>query len=95
MEIRQNNKDIINNIELEMVRVVVQDYQLDPQCAENCPVAAIIKNPQGDEYVVNPQKCIDCGVCQAICTKGTVTTIEEATEEDIQYNETKAIEWDQ
>ena len=37
-------------------------------CEQECPVGAI---SQGDErYVIDKEKCIECGACQAVCPVG-------------------------
>ncbi len=40
-------------------------------CAKMCPVQAIdgvIKQ----RHVINPKRCVDCGVCGGVCSKGAI-----------------------
>ena len=73
-----------------MPRVVVErkDSNLE-EAAESCPVGAFKKCANGD-YVINPNVCVDCGVCQSVVGVGVILEDSEATEDDIQYNEVNA-----
>jgi len=38
---------------------------LDAACVKVCPVGCIID--AGDQYVINPKECVDCGACVDVC----------------------------
>lgn len=40
-------------------------------CAKNCPVHAIVGTPK-ERHVINPKRCIECGVCGNVCPKGAI-----------------------
>jgi MinD superfamily P-loop ATPase len=49
-------------------------------CAnERCPMDAIVESESG--YVVNPQRCIGCGVCSTGCETESITMIRKPLEE--------------
>ncbi len=72
--------------------VVLRDNSKLQEAAESCPVSAFKNNGNG-EYIIDPNVCIDCGVCQSITDEGVIVEDSEANEEDINYNEEKANEW--
>jgi len=37
----------------------------DKSCLEDCPVDCIYD--AGDQYLINPDECIDCGSCFSAC----------------------------
>jgi len=37
----------------------------DQACVDVCPVECIVDG--GDQFVINPDECIDCGACQPEC----------------------------
>ncbi|NCU18416.1 indolepyruvate ferredoxin oxidoreductase subunit alpha [Pallidibacillus pasinlerensis] len=39
--------------------------ELAAECVEVCPVDCIEKGD--DQYYIDPDICIDCGACQAVC----------------------------
>ena len=72
-----------------MPRVVVKRTDKTLQDAsEACPAGCFRK--VGDEFVIDPTQCIDCGVCQTIVDAGVVVEDTQATEEDKKYNEEKS-----
>lgn len=75
-----------------MPRVVVKrdDSNLG-EAAASCPVSAFKNN--GSEHVIDPNVCIDCGVCQGIVAEGVILEDGEASDEDKDYNEKKSQEW--
>ncbi len=77
-----------------MPRVVVN--KKGPNLEEagmTCPVNCFRKSLQG-EFVIDPNECIDCGVCQVIVDNGDILTDAEANEKDIEFNRANAKEWD-
>ncbi|MCH4184906.1 MAG: 4Fe-4S binding protein [Eggerthellaceae bacterium] len=39
----------------------------DPKCVKNCPVHAISADPKTGARVIDPKKCIGCGMCHESC----------------------------
>lgn len=76
-----------------MPRIVIKrkDSNL-VEASVSCPVMAFKKSEDG-EYVIDPNVCIDCGVCQTIVEEGVILEDTDANTEDINYNEEKAQEW--
>ena len=76
-----------------MPRVVVgKDYNDMTEAPNVCPVQAFRRGPNG-ELVIDPNVCIDCGVCQTVVPEGAILSDDEAPEEAVKFNETKAAEW--
>lgn len=76
-----------------MPRVVVtKNYNDITEAPAVCPVQAFRKGPEG-ELVIDPNVCIDCGVCQTVSPEGAILADDEAPEEAIKYNEEKSAEW--
>ena len=47
----------------------------DNSCVEVCPVDCIHSTDDADQYFINPDECIDCGVCAEVCpVEGDVTS---------------------
>lgn len=76
-----------------MPRVVVKvtDKKLS-EAAESCPVNSFRKNE--DSYVIDPDVCIDCGVCQSVADEGVILDDSEASQENIDFNREKSSEWE-
>lgn len=63
-------------------------------CVEECPVGAFHEGP--NMVVINPEKCIECGVCSAVCPIQAIKSIEdlEADEEIFaELNEELCQDW--
>lgn len=39
----------------------------DGSCVEVCPVDCIHTDDDADQYFIDPDECIDCGVCAEVC----------------------------
>ena len=39
----------------------------DASCVDVCPVDCIHSADADDQYFINPDECIDCGVCAEVC----------------------------
>lgn len=53
------------------------------ECVETCPVDCI---QQGEDmYYIDPDLCIDCGACEAVCPVEAIYSEEEVPEEEQQY----------
>lgn len=76
-----------------MPRVVKkrEDEKLE-EASEACPVNCFRKN--NNSYVIDPDLCIDCGVCQTIVDEGVILEDIETDEESIDFNREKAAEWE-
>ncbi|HSQ97332.1 MAG TPA: hypothetical protein VLL98_01285 [Rickettsiales bacterium] len=76
-----------------MARVVVtKNYDEVKEAPAACPVQAFRKGPNG-EFVIDPNVCIDCGVCQTIAKEGAIMSDDEASAEAVKFNKEKAEEW--
>jgi NAD-dependent dihydropyrimidine dehydrogenase PreA subunit len=42
----------------------------DKSCLEDCPVDCIYD--AGDQYLINPDECIDCGSCASLCPTNAI-----------------------
>ncbi len=60
--------------------------------AMSCPANAFRKSNDG-EFVICPNDCIDCGVCQSMVGEGTILDDSEANEADTKFNAEKSEEW--
>ena len=61
--------------------------------AASCPVACFHKDPKTGRMVINPDECIDCGVCQSESKPGEIVTDDEASAADKKFNAEKSKEW--
>lgn len=52
----------------------------DTACTEVCPVECIYDG--GDQYLINPDECIDCGACVPACPVSAIFPEEDIPEED-------------
>jgi ferredoxin len=76
-----------------MTRVVVGREGKDIESAAfACPVNAFRKSDNG-EMVIDPDICIDCGICQTEAPDGVILEDNEATAEDIEFNAENAKKW--
>lgn len=54
-------------------------------CVEVCPVDCII---EGEEmYYIDPDLCIDCGACEAVCPVNAIYIEDEVPQEEQEYIE--------
>lgn len=49
----------------------------DGSCADVCPVECIHTLPGDDQYFIDPDECIDCGVCVPECPVDAIFPEEE------------------
>ena len=77
-----------------MSRVVIKknDANLE-EASSGCPVNAFRR--KGDEFVIDANECIDCGVCESMVDEGSIVEDGDASESDVEFNNEKAAEWDQ
>ncbi|WKB34633.1 ferredoxin family protein [Terrilactibacillus sp. S3-3] len=53
------------------------------ECAETCPVDCI---SEGEEmYFIDPDVCIDCGACEAVCPVEAIYPEDEVPEDEQGY----------
>lgn len=74
-----------------MPSVVNDSCALCKSCVEVCPVDAFREGP--NQVVVDPNVCIDCGVCISECPQEAISSSDEADEKWVRFNEEKATEW--
>ncbi|MDR1495183.1 MAG: hypothetical protein LBI29_04100 [Rickettsiales bacterium] len=75
-----------------MPRVVIKnDNPGLEEASVSCPINCFRKN--GKQFVINPDECIDCGVCQSIVDMGVILEDSEAGESAISFNREKSEQW--
>lgn len=55
------------------------------ECVEVCPVDCIEEGK--DIFNINPDICIDCGACEAVCPVEAIYSEDEVPEEESEYIE--------
>ena len=60
-------------------------------CVEVCPVDCFYEG--ANMVVVNPDECIDCGVCRAECPVDAIVSEDEASDAIVEINEKYSQEW--
>src|SRR5919112_1762831 len=55
----------------------------DQSCVEVCPVDCIYDG--GDQFLINPEECIDCGACEPECPVEAIYPEDEVPEEMESY----------
>jgi ferredoxin len=55
------------------------------ECVEVCPVDCIAEGK--DQFYIDPDICIDCGACQAVCPVDAIFHEEELLDEDMPFLE--------
>ncbi|GAF63334.1 DUF362 domain-containing protein [Alkalihalobacillus trypoxylicola] len=53
------------------------------ECVDVCPVDCI--EEVEDQYLINPEICIDCGACQVVCPVDAIEEEYELTPEQMPY----------
>jgi ferredoxin len=53
------------------------------ECVESCPVDCIIEG--ADQYYIDPDMCIDCGACEAVCPVDAIYAEEDVPEEEFRF----------
>lgn len=76
-----------------MARVVVtKKYSEVEEASAVCPVSAFKTGPN-KELVIDPNACIDCGVCQSSAPDGAILADSDASEADVKFNADNATKW--
>ena len=52
----------------------------DQSCVEVCPVDCIYE--AGDQFLINPEECIDCGACEPECPVEAIYPEDEVPRRD-------------
>lgn len=60
-------------------------------CVEVCPVDCFYEGK--NMLAINPDECIDCGLCRMECPINAIVTDDEASEEEIELNTKYSLEW--
>ncbi|MFC7395155.1 indolepyruvate ferredoxin oxidoreductase subunit alpha [Scopulibacillus cellulosilyticus] len=59
------------------------------ECVETCPVDCI---QEGDDmYYIDPDSCIDCGACEAVCPVEAIYSDEDVPEEEKEFIQKNAV----
>ena len=75
-----------------MPRVIVDRKNANLEDAGlSCQCGCFRKN--NGEYVIDPNSCIDCGVCQTVAGEAILEDT-EASEEDVNFNAENADKWE-
>jgi ferredoxin len=59
--------------------------ELAAECLDVCPVECIDKGE--DQFLINPDLCIDCGACAAVCPVDAIVEEYDLTPEQEPYLE--------
>ncbi|MGM8216645.1 indolepyruvate ferredoxin oxidoreductase subunit alpha [Bacillaceae bacterium W0354] len=59
--------------------------EMAAECVDVCPVDCI--EPAGDQLVIDPQLCIDCGACESVCPVEAIYHEDDLLKEDLPYFE--------
>lgn len=54
-------------------------------CVETCPVDCIVEGE--DQYYIDPDTCIDCGACEAVCPVSAIFQEDFVPEEEKSFIE--------
>ncbi len=60
-------------------------------CVEVCPVNCFYEGE--NMLVINPDECIDCGVCEPECPAGAIKSEDASSKEWIEINKKYAQDW--
>ncbi|MDR1425893.1 MAG: hypothetical protein LBI70_02780 [Rickettsiales bacterium] len=75
-----------------MPRVVIKNKDADlEEASASCPVNCFRKD--NDMFVIDPNECIDCGVCQSIVSGGVILEDSESDEDAINFNREQSKKW--
>jgi ferredoxin len=66
----------------------------DGSCADVCPVECIHTRGDDDMYFIDPDECIDCGVCVPECPVDAIFPEEEVPDKYIRFTEMNAVYFD-
>jgi ferredoxin len=71
-----------------MAYVICEPCNKDALCVEECPVDCIEEGE--DMMYINPDECIDCGLCQQVCPENAIFPAEEVPEQWQEYTQKNA-----
>jgi ferredoxin len=57
----------------------------DAACVEVCPVECIHSNDTQVMYFIDPEECIDCGLCTTVCPVNAIFFEEDVPQEWHEY----------
>ena len=60
---------------------------LDQSCIEVCPVDCIYAEDEDRMCYIEPNECIDCGLCESACPVGAIFDEPEVPREALQFTE--------
>ena len=63
----------------------------DQSCIEVCPVDCIYFEEEDRICYVEPEECIDCGVCESACPVQAIFPVEQLTRDSIQFIEINSL----
>ena len=62
----------------------------DSSCVEVCPVDCIHSADEQPQFYINPDECIDCGVCEPVCPVSAIFPQDAVPEEWSHFTEANA-----
>ncbi len=57
----------------------------DASCVDVCPVDCIHTTDDAEQYYINPDQCIDCAACEAVCPVNAILHENDVSEEMTRY----------
>src|SRR5699024_8297046 len=72
-------------VRISMAFVITSPYEDERvgECVEDCPVDCI--EQVEDMFFIDPDICIDCGACEAVCPVEAIYAEDEVPEEESEY----------
>lgn len=64
---------------------------MDKSCIEVCPVDCILVEDEDRMCYIEPNDCIDCGVCEPACPVGAIFADKELPSEAVAFTEINAL----
>jgi ferredoxin len=74
-----------------MVYVITSACVKDEVCVSACPEEAIasgtvdVAGESFDQFFIDPDKCIDCGTCEAVCPETAIFSEDDLSSDDKKF----------